>query len=239
MESLVGQRNADAITLDARHRSDGVDQLGRATVVFLKARTRLFGIAYRILHDTGRAEDIVQDAWVRWQTTDRAAVMNPEAFLVTMATRLALNDAQSARRRRELSAGPSLLQLPAAAGGPEPDAERGEAVEDAMLLLLAKLTPTERAAYVLREAFDYPYGNIADLLGLRPANCRQLVRRAKQSFTSERRRPVSIAAHKRLVQAFVAAAQGGNIADLEDLLVSTAARRPTAGPSSGDYDPAA
>ena len=216
-----------------------LEHLDGAAVVFTGVRPRLFGIAYRILRNPVEAEDIVQDAWLRWQATDRAAVINPEAFLVTTTTRLALNDAQSARHRREMPAGPWLPQIREEADGPEPDAERAEEVEDAMMLLLTKLTPSERAAYVLREAFDYPYSLIAEVLQLGVANCRQLVRRARQCIASERRRPVSVTAHKRLVASFLAAARGGDIADLERVLTAAAVSPAVMGIDSGDYDPAA
>jgi RNA polymerase sigma-70 factor, ECF subfamily len=204
------------------------DHLDPAQAVFLSARRRLFGIAYRILHNPDEAEDIVQDAWLRWQATDRTAVVNAEAFLVTTTTRLALNDAQSAWHRREAPAGSWLPEHRELELGPEEDLERGEAVEDTMLLLLSKLTPAERAAYLLRHAFDYPYDRIAELLQVSNANCRQLVRRAGQSIASERRRPVSLTAHKRLVEAFLAAAHDGNFVQLEELLVA-AVRRDAAG----------
>jgi RNA polymerase sigma-70 factor (ECF subfamily) len=207
-----------------------VSQLDRAAHVFVSARPRLFGIAYRILQNPSEAEDIVQDAWLRWQRADRAAVMNAQAFLATTTTRLALNQAQCARRRWETPAGPWLREPAEPADGPERDAERREAIELAVRLMLANLTPNERAAYVLREAFDYRYDRIAELLRLRAAHCRQLVRRARQRMASERRGPVSAAAHKRLLRAFLAAAQDGHIAELERLLVADAADSSAAAP---------
>ncbi len=207
--------------------------------IFTRVQPRLFGIAYRILRSPFEAEDVVQEAWLRWQGTDRASIVNAEAFLATTTTRLALNEAQTARRRRETPAGPSLPEAPEPGIGPESGAQRSEAVELAVLLLLAKLTPAERAAYVLREAFDYPYEQIADLLRLGAANCRQLVRRARQRVASERRRPVSVVAHRRLLEAFRAAAQDGNIADLERILAIDAASARARAVGSSDYDPAA
>jgi RNA polymerase sigma-70 factor (ECF subfamily) len=197
--------------------------LDQATNVFLGARPRLFGIAYRILRNSFEAEDVVHDAWLRWQCTDRSVVINADAFLATTTTRLALNQAQSAWHRRERTVGPLLPEPAETASGPEPEAERADAVGRAVLLMLATLTPAERATYVLREVFDYPYARIAELLHLSSANCRQLVRRARQGLTSERRRPVSVMAHKRFLLAFLAAAGGGPIAVLEQLLVSDAA----------------
>jgi RNA polymerase sigma-70 factor (ECF subfamily) len=197
--------------------------LDQAADAFIGARPRLFGIAYRILRNPFEAEDTVQDAWLRWQCADRSTVVNADAFLATTTTRLALNHAQSAWRRRESTVGSWLPEPAGPAAGPEPDAERAEAVERAVLLMLAKLTPAERAVYVLREVFDYPYVRIAELLHLSAENCRQLLRRARHALTSERRRPVRAAAHKRFLLAFLAAASGGPIAVLEQLLVSDAA----------------
>lgn len=208
-----------------RDGSPGAQELDWAAAAFNRSRRRLFGIAYRILRDPSGAEDIVQDAWLRWQAADRAAVVNTEAFLVTSTTRLALNDAQSARRRRERPAGPWLPEIPEPEIGPEAGAERTEAVEDAVFLLLAKLTPPERAAYVLRQAFDYPYDRIAELLHLSNANCRQLVGRAGRHLTSERRRPVSVTAHKLLLDVFLAAARDGDVTELEHLLVAAVLRQ--------------
>jgi RNA polymerase sigma-70 factor, ECF subfamily len=206
------------------HGADDTDHRDRAQVVFLSARRRLFGIAYGILHSPLEAEDIVQDAWLRWQAADRTAVLNAEAFLVTTTTRLALNKAQSAWHRRETPAGSWLPECPESDLGPEEVLERGEALEDSMLLLLSKLTPAERAAYLLRNAFDYPYDRIAELFQFTNANCRQLVRRAGRRIASERRRPVSVIAQKRLVEAFLAAARDGNFARLEELLVAAVRR---------------
>jgi RNA polymerase sigma factor (sigma-70 family) len=206
-------------------RAPGVEELDWAAAAFDRSRRRLFGIAHRILRDPSGAEDIVQDTWLRWQAADRSAVVNTEAFLVTSTTRLALNDAQSARRRRERPAGPWLPEIPEPEIGPEAGVERTEAVNDAVFLLLAKLTPPERAAYVLRQAFDYPYDRIAELLHLSNANCRQLVARAGRHLMTERHRPVSMTAHKRLLDAFLAAARDGDVAGLEHLLVAGVLRQ--------------
>lgn len=183
-------------------------------------RPRLFGIAYRMLGSAAEAEDIVQDVWLRWQTSDRSVVLNPPAFLATMATRLAINLAQSARARRETYVGPWLPEPVDTSTDPQLGAERGEALQFAVLLLLEKLSPKERAAYVLREAFDYPYGQIADILQLEEANTRQLVSRARQHIANGRRTPVSSAEQRRLLEAFIAAAQNGDRATLEDLFAS-------------------
>jgi RNA polymerase sigma-70 factor (TIGR02957 family) len=187
---------------------------------FLKVRPRLFGIAYRMLGSAAEAEDIVQDVWLRWQATDRSVVLDPPAFLATTATRLAINFAQSARSRHETYVGPRLPEPVDTSTDPQLGAERGEALEFAVLLLLEKLSPTERAAYVLREAFDYPYRQIAEILQLEEANTRQLVTRARQHITDGRRAPVSSTEQRRLLETFIAAAQKGDLASLEGLFAS-------------------
>jgi RNA polymerase sigma-70 factor (TIGR02957 family) len=183
-------------------------------------RPRLFGIAYRMLGSAAEAEDIVQDVWLRWQAADRSVVLDPPAFLATTATRLAINLAQSARSRHETYVGPWLPEPVDTSTDPQLGAERGEALEFAVLLLLEKLSPTERAAYVLREAFDYPYRQIADILQLEEANTRQLVTRARQHITDGRRAPVSSTEQRRLLEAFIAAAQKADLAVLEGLFAA-------------------
>jgi RNA polymerase sigma factor (sigma-70 family) len=190
---------------------------------FLSARPRLFGIAYRMLGSAAEAEDIVQDVWIRWQTTDRRPVCNSLAFLVTATTRLAINVLQSARARREADVGPSLPEPVDTSPDPGLGAERGEALNLAVLLLLERLSPTERAAYVLREAFDLSYRQIADVLQVEEANARQLVTRARERVSGGRRAPVSPAEQRCLLNAFLAAARTGDLARLERLFTSDVA----------------
>ena len=154
---------------------------------FVPVRPRLFGIAYRMLGSRAEAEDIVQDVWLRWQSTNRSAVENPPAFLATTTTRLCINLAQSAHTRRETYIGMWLPEPVDTSSDPGLSAERGEALKVALLVLLEKLSPTERAAYVLREAFDYPYRQIADILQIEEANVRQLVCRARKHIADGRR----------------------------------------------------
>jgi RNA polymerase sigma factor (sigma-70 family) len=187
---------------------------------FLRVRPRLFGIAYRVLGNSAEAEDIVQDAWVRWQTADRSLVRDARAFLATTTTRLAINIKQSARSRRETYVGPWLPEPVDSSTDPRWEAERGQALACGVLLLLEKLTPTERAAYILREAFDYAYRDIAKALRLAEANARQVVTRARQHIANGRRTPTSSTAQKRLLDAFIAAAEDGDVAGLEGLFAS-------------------
>ncbi|SDF80163.1 RNA polymerase sigma-70 factor, ECF subfamily [Lentzea fradiae] len=189
----------------------------QAESVFAAVRPRLFGIAYRMTGGVADAEDLVQEVWLRWQAADRAAVRNPEAYLATAVTRLAINASQTARARRETYVGPWLPEPVDTAADPQLGAERGAVLELAVLLLLEKLTPTERAAYVLREAFDYPYKEIAEIVRTSEAAARQLVSRARKHLADERRAPVERADQRRLLEAFVAAAQVGDLAALERL----------------------
>lgn len=194
--------------------------LEEAADAFMRLRPPLFGIAYRILGSMTEAEDVVQEVWVRWQNTDRSVVVTPAAFLTRTTTRLAINVAQAARMRRETYVGPWLPEPVDTSVDPQLGAERGEALELAVLLLLEKLNPVERAAYVLREAFDYSYGQIADMLQVSLVNTRQIVSRARRRLSTERREPVETAEHQRLLEAFLAAAQTGNAAGLESLLTA-------------------
>jgi RNA polymerase sigma-70 factor (TIGR02957 family) len=184
---------------------------------FAGARPRLFGIAYRMLGSAAEAEDIVQDVWLRWQTANRNAVENPSAFLATVTTRLCINLAQSAQARRETYIGTWLPEPVDTSSDPGLGAERGEALKLAVLVLLEKLPPTERAAYILREAFDYSYRQIADILQMEEANTRQLVSRARKHIADNRRTPVTLGEQRRLLDAFIGAAQKGDMAGLEGL----------------------
>jgi RNA polymerase sigma-70 factor (TIGR02957 family) len=184
---------------------------------FAPVRPRLFGIAYRMLGSAAEAEDIVQDVWLRWQSTNRNAVENPPAYLATTTTRLCINLAQSAHTRHETYIGIWLPEPVDTSSDPGIGAERSEALKLAVLILLEKLSPTERAAYVLREAFDYSYTQIADILQMEEANTRQLVSRARKHIADGRRASVSPGEQRRLLEAFIAAAQNADLAALEGL----------------------
>ncbi|ADG77623.1 RNA polymerase, sigma-24 subunit, ECF subfamily OS=Tsukamurella paurometabola (strain ATCC 8368 /DSM / CCUG 35730 / CIP 100753 / JCM 10117 / KCTC 9821/ NBRC 16120 / NCIMB 702349 / NCTC 13040) OX=521096 GN=Tpau_0990 PE=3 SV=1 [Tsukamurella paurometabola] len=208
---------------------------------FTRARPRLFGIAYRILGSAPDAEDVVQDTWLRWSGRDRTDVRDPEAFLVVTATRLALTQAQSAHVRREAYVGPWFPTPVDTESDPQLGAERRATLELAVLHVLQRLGPAERAAYVLREAFGHPYDRIAEILQMREPAVRQLVSRARRRLDGERRTTVSHDRLRSLLDAFLAAAHAGDIAGLEAVLaadvtsetdgggVRRAARRPVVG----------
>jgi RNA polymerase sigma-70 factor, ECF subfamily len=193
---------------------------------FMRVRPRLFAIAYRMLGSAAEAEDIVQDVWVRWHTTDRRLVRDAAAFLATTATRLAINVMHSARSRRETCVGTWLPEPVDTNGDPRSRAERRQSLARGVRLLLETLTPVERAAYILREAFDYSYRDIAGVLRLEEANARQVVTRARQHVANSRRMPANAIEQRRLLDAFVSACQNGNVAGLEGLLASKVVSTP-------------
>jgi RNA polymerase sigma factor (sigma-70 family) len=205
--------------------ASAVGSAAEAVADFESLRSRLFGIAYQMLGRAADAEDVVQDVWVRWQGVNRAQVRDRVAFLVTVTTRLALNAATSAHSRYEVSAGGWLPERDRAPVDPALHAERGAALELAVQLLMERLPPVERAVYVLREAFDYPFREIAQILALSEANARQLARRARQHLAERRDHPVEPAERDGLLEAFLNAARAGEMARLIDLLVDAATFR--------------
>jgi RNA polymerase sigma-70 factor (ECF subfamily) len=194
---------------------------------FLSVRPRLFGLACRLLGSASDAEDVVQDVWVRWQTADRRAVRNPIAFLVTATTRLAINVLHSARARRETCVGTWLREPVDTSADAGRGAERGEALNTAVMVVLETLSSMERAAYVLREAFNYAYREIAAILRVEEAHARQLVTRARQRVSRGRRTAVRPAERRRLQDAFTAAARKGDLVRLERLFASETSRSRT------------
>jgi RNA polymerase sigma factor (sigma-70 family) len=199
------------------------DALEEATAAFLAVRDRLFGIAFRSLHNCAEAEDIVQEAWLRWQLCDHTAVNDPQAFLATTTKRLCINAMQSARARRETCAGPWLPEQVDARADPLLGVEQAEALELATLRLLERLSATERAAYVLREAFGYSYAEISVIVAVTESNARQLVSRARKHLATERREPATRAEQERLLRAFSGAAQTGDMATLENVFAEDVA----------------
>jgi len=191
-----------------------------AAADFENVRSRLFGIAYQMLGRAADAEDVVQDVWIRWQGANRAQVRNRVAFLVTVTTRVALNAATSARYRREVSVNVGLPERDYAAVDPAVEAERGEELELAVHLLFERLSPVERAVYVLREAFHYSFRDLAEVLELSEAYARQLARRARLHLAEQRDNPVDPARRSGLRKAFVDAARAGEMAHLIDVLTT-------------------
>jgi RNA polymerase sigma-70 factor (ECF subfamily) len=192
-----------------------------ATDTFQKHRSRLFGIAYRMLGVRADAEDVLQDAWLRWEQADRSALQSEEAWLVTVVTRLAIDRLRAAKAEREAYVGWWLPEplVEVEDRTPEAVAEFASDLSLAFLYVLERLSPDERAAFLLRQVFDQDYGDIAATLGKTEAACRQMVHRASERVQQERPRyEVSHDAHRLLLERFVEAARTGKRDALKALL---------------------
>ncbi len=196
---------------------------------FQTHRPRLMALAYRLLGSRSDAEDVVQDAWLRWSGADPAAVRDPEAWLVTTTTRLGLDRLRAARRERVHYVGPWLAEPLEISLAAEPASDpavahaRADEVSVAFLTLLEQLGPEERAAFLLKEAFDHDYRQIAALLGLTEANCRQLVHRARQRLQAGRPRfNADDGQHRQLLARFMDATQRGDSEAIQALLHANA-----------------
>ena len=193
------------------------------TEEFEQLRPRLFGIAYRMTGSVGDAEDACQDAWLRWQRVDPTTVDHAEAYLVRIVTRLALDRLQSAQRRRETYVGPYLPEPLVAenfATQPVAAAELADSLTLAFLVLLDELTPKERAVLLLHDVFGYPFEEIAGMVELSPAACRQLASRTRRKLDHERdsmRRPDEAREHE-LVGQLLATIASGDIDEVVHLL---------------------
>ena len=197
----------------------------RAIDPFVAERGRLFALAYRMLGSVEDAEDILQEAFLRWHGTDTAAIETPGAWLTTVVTRLALNHLESARVKRESYIGPGL---------PEPllddghalasdRAELSDSLSIAFLTILERLTPRERAVFLLRDVFDYEYAEIAKMVDLTEANCRQVFHRAKQRLEERKRRfRTDTATHRELLESFARAIENGDVDGVVTLLTRDA-----------------
>ncbi|MDH6144514.1 RNA polymerase sigma-70 factor (TIGR02957 family) [Kitasatospora sp. GP30] len=189
-------------------------------------RPRLEAIAYRLLGSASEAEDAVQETFLRWQAADVERVVVPEAWLTKVLTNLCLNQLSSARVRRETYVG-QWLPEPLLAGdpmlGPADTAEQRESVSYAILTLMERLSPNERAVYVLREAFDYPHREIAEILDITEAASQQIFHRAKKHIADGKARSeIDGAAARRIVEEFLAAATSGRTEPLVRLLAEDA-----------------
>jgi RNA polymerase sigma-70 factor (ECF subfamily) len=219
-ENLAIRREHQAETAPAPPTPASHADRDAAAREFQALRPRLFGIAYRVIGTVADAEDVVQDVWLKWHAYDRSQVEHPEAFLVTTTTRVAINVLHSARVRRETYTGPWLPEPIDTEANPEVEAEFNESLSFALLVLMEALSPTERAAFVLREAFGYEYATVSEILDMSEMAVRKLVSRAREHIASGRRRTVSTTQHRRLLRAFVAAARSGDVQQLESLLAA-------------------
>ncbi|OKI49928.1 RNA polymerase subunit sigma [Micromonospora sp. CB01531] len=186
----------------------------------------LLGLAYRLLGSLHDAEDVLQETYLRWLDVDRESVAEPRRYLSRVVTRLALDRLRARQAARETYIGPWLPEpVPTAPSpfGPLDTVELRDTLSTALLHLLERLTPPERAVYVLHTAFALPYAEIADLLGRSAADCRQLHHRAVARIADDRRRfTAGPAEQRRLLDAFLAAARDGDLARLTDLVAADA-----------------
>jgi RNA polymerase sigma-70 factor (ECF subfamily) len=223
--------------------------VGGDAAEFEAYRAGLFGLAYRLLGSADGAEDVVQDTFLRWHGADRTAIVHPSGWLVRVVTNVCLNRLTSARARRERYVGtwlPEPVLTAAGALGPLERAEQRESVSIGLLMLLERLSPPERAVFILREAFGYSHREVAEFVGVSEEHSRQLLRRARQHLSAGRSEvvvPVATEARQRwqnLVDLFLRAAQEGDLAGLRELLAReatvwadgggvVAARRPVVG----------
>ncbi|MYN30175.1 RNA polymerase sigma-70 factor [Duganella levis] len=189
--------------------------------LFSALRPRLFAIAYRMLGTRADADDVVQDAWLRWHGSDRTEVQSPEAWLVTIATRLAIDRLRARLSERSAYVGwwlpEPIVELDERT--PESSAELASEVSMAFMWVLERLSPEERAAFLMRQVFEHEYADIADMLGKSEAACRQMVHRAQQRVQQQQPRfAVPREQHQALLGRFMAAAQNGDRAAMKTLL---------------------
>ncbi len=186
---------------------------------FEALRPLLFTVAYEMLEVAADAEDVVQEAWLRWSRVDTSTVRDDRAYLVRVVTRLALNRLRTVSRRRETYVGPWLPEPLVTVPDVAEDVELAESVSAAMLLVLGSLTPVERAVFVLREVFDVPYAEIADSVDRTPAAVRQIAHRAREHVAARRpRQAVDRQEHAIVLERFRAAALTGDLGALVDVL---------------------
>ncbi|MCC2597778.1 RNA polymerase sigma-70 factor [Pusillimonas sp. MFBS29] len=199
--------------------------MNEAAPIFEQLRSRLQQIAYRMLGSVADAEDIVQDAWLRWHGAAKHCIENEEAWLVTVTTRLSIDRLRAIKAQREQYSGiwlpePLMTAFPAT---PEDIRERADDVSMAFLLLLEQLTPEARAAFLLHEVFDADYNQIASSLGKTQAACRQLVSRARKQLRNNQSRPtVSTKTQHHLLQTFAQVLERGDFAGIIALLADDA-----------------
>jgi RNA polymerase sigma-70 factor (ECF subfamily) len=208
---------------------------------FSSDRRRLLGLAYRILGSLVDAEDVVQDAWLRWSATDQDSIERPAAWLTTVTTRLALDRLKAAHRRRETYLGPWLPEPILTSPGPEEAAEAAETLTLGFLAMLEQLDPTSRVVFLLTDVFGYPSAEVANAVGRSPAACRQLASRARRRLRGAKTsRPSQ--ADRAIADRLLAAVTSGDTAAAmammsDDVVLVTdggpnrhAARRPVIGP---------
>jgi RNA polymerase sigma-70 factor (ECF subfamily) len=189
--------------------------------IFDRSRSRLFGIAYRMLGTRDDADDILQEAYIRWHKTDAAQIDTPEAWLVTVVTRLSIDRLRKASAEREVYIGPWLPEPVVTGPSPQDDAELASTLSIAFLKMLERLSPTERAVFLLHDVFDFDYPEIARITRKTEPAARQMIHRARERVRAAKPRfEVDRAEHRRLVEKFHAAAYAADEGDLLNLFSS-------------------
>ncbi|MFG3342906.1 RNA polymerase sigma-70 factor [Glycomyces sp. NPDC048151] len=200
-------------------RCGGFGPYAAGVEVFEERRGLLQAVAYRVLGTVSDAEDVVQEAWLRWSGVDADAVEDPTAYLVKVTTRLAVDRLRSAQVRRESYVGPWLPEPVLTGGDVADDVALADTVSSAMLLVLETLSPLERAVFVLREAFGYSHKEIGEILDRSEASVRQTAMRAREHVESRRRRyDTDQVTRRRAAESFLEAAAGGDLAGLMAVL---------------------
>lgn len=204
--------------------SDGVE-------AFEAERARLTGLAYRIIGSRAEADDVVQDAWLRWQGADRALIENPAGWLTTVTSRLALDHLRSARVRREAYVGPWLPEAATAEPGPAERVEVAESVTVGFLAVLERLGPVERVVFLLADVFGVPFEEIATVVDRSPEACRQVASRARRRVREGRPRYAPTDAEAwRVTEAFLGSAAMGDLGAVVALLAPDAVLTSDGGP---------
>jgi RNA polymerase sigma-70 factor, ECF subfamily len=216
---MKAQKNGDIGTSRGKQSTDPEGSIRLAT--FDQYRSLLFSIAYRMLGSVADAEDMLQETFIRWQQSAEDNIRSPRAFLVTIVSRLCINHLQSARVQREEYVGQWLPEPVVTDPGSDPFGlmKVDESLSIAFLVLLERLTPIERAVFLLREVFEYEYSEVAAVLGQSEVNCRQILRRARQHVSTMRPRfEVSERKHNDLLERFLEAVGNGDMKGIVALL---------------------
>jgi len=187
---------------------------------FLAIRHTLYGIARQMLKDATEAEDVVQNVWLRWHGTDRTRIIDPAAFLATVTRRLCINALSSSRSKRQTLVGEWTFEPVALIEAPDSSISRKDTVNRAVQVLLEKLRPTERAAYILREAFDYSSRHIAEVLKVNEPNVRQLLTRSRKHLRGECRQAITALERRRLSANLCHLIETGDSRELERIVTS-------------------
>ncbi|MEX2347253.1 MAG: RNA polymerase sigma-70 factor [Balneolaceae bacterium] len=196
-----------------------------STETFEQNHPRLFRIAYGMLGRVAPAEDAVQEAFLRWQKVDTGSIKSAGAYLSTIVSRICLDEIKSARNRREQYIGPDLPEplLQTDNRTPEGNAELADSLSMALLVVLKKLTPIQRAVFILHEIFDYDYSHISGIINKPETNCRKIAQRAREQVGKNKPRfKPAEEQHQKLVKLFIEAVKDGQTADLENMLAEDA-----------------